>query len=233
MYCTRCGKKLNYNSRFCVECANEIANEAALASARAAECEKPTPAVQVPECDNAAPATQFAEAEKAAPAAQFTEAEKAAPVVQAPVCAELVPIAQSASSEKANVRPASAPTQNNGIGKAIASLVMSNVSFFISYLSVFFIIFAPELAFFMLISATPLAIISLVQGIKSIKIFKTFCRSGLKKPVATLVMGIVGLATAATALFIIFIFFIMFVAILAALSVDSYDYLTRIFVGLL
>lgn len=202
MYCTKCGKEINYDSRFCVDCAKELAIEATLAANRASVGSAPAQVTTAPEAEAVAAPTQ-------------TEAA-AAP-------AELVPVV--IDEVKTEVKAAPAPNSEiNGKGKAIASLVMSCVSFLLAYLSIFFVIFAPGLGVFMLIAATPLAIISLVQGIKCIKIFSSFARAGLKKPVATLVMGIIGLVTAATSLMIILIYFITFMGVLALLSSDSYYY---------
>ena len=192
MYCSRCGKEIDYDARFCVECAKELAYESALAASRAAEI-------------------------KAAKAAE-AEAEKAEAIPEEPIAnqapAYVVPVARPAGS--ANSAPVSSdPNEAKfGLGKAIGSLVMSNVAVFLTYFSIFAAIASPGFAMFLLFASLPLAIISLVQGIKSIKAFTSRSRAGYKKPVATLVLGIIGLATAALALLLFIIYFFMIVAII-------------------
>ena len=114
-----------------------------------------------------------------------------------------------------------------GLGKAIASTVMSNIgSLIISFAellvedSISFLdgtiavtnleqavsanIFS---SIFMMIFALGLAIPSLIMGIQSILTFARAKRGGGVVPVATLVLGIIGLATAASVLLTAFIVF--------------------------
>ena len=141
---------------------------------------------------------------------------------QAP--AYVVPVARPAGS--ANSTPVSSdPNEAKfGLGKAIGSLVMSNVAVFLSYISIFAAIASPGFAMFLLFASLPLAIISLVQGIKSIKAFTSRSRAGYKKPVVTLVLGIIGLATAALALIIFIIYFFAIIAIMELSSGYYYYY---------
>jgi len=194
MYCTRCGKEINYDSRFCVDCAKQLAYEATLAASRIEAEEKKN-------ADSAAPVAPNSEVALAP--AQASAVVEAPAVVAAPA--------------------ANAPAEpNNGLGKAIAALIMSNVGFFVGYFSIFFAIFAPGLGILMLLGGVALAVVSLIFGIKCIKTFTTFSRAGLKKPVATLVMGIISLATAAVSLLIFMIFFFVIMIAFAELSGGYY-----------
>jgi hypothetical protein len=99
-----------------------------------------------------------------------------------------------------------------GFGKALASTIMSVICYIFGIVAYIFAVVGstvtetdPEAALVMLVAAfvlhlvfaLPLAIIALVMGIKSIKLFK---RTVGKKPVATLILGIVGTYHAASTL---------------------------------
>ena len=110
-----------------------------------------------------------------------------------------------------------APSDENtdrmlGFGKALASTIMSVIGYIFGIVAYIFAVGGstvtetdPEVALVMLVAAfvlhlvfaLPLAIIALVMGIKSIKLFK---RTVGKKPVATLILGIIGTYHAASTL---------------------------------
>lgn len=93
-----------------------------------------------------------------------------------------------------------------GLGGAIASVVMSDIGCTLASVSIYFALIAIELGYLMLFSALPLLIISLIQGIKSIRIYRQCISSGCKKPVATLVLGIIGLVASAIGLLLVMLY---------------------------
>lgn len=95
-----------------------------------------------------------------------------------------------------------------GFGKALTATILGVIGFILSYVGFLLVIWqsigdVDSGAAFIVISI-PLAIIALIFGISSIKVFSS--RKNLRpKPVATLVLGIVGVASSAlTTIFIIF-----------------------------
>ena len=99
-----------------------------------------------------------------------------------------------------------------GFGKALASTIMAVIGYIFAIVAYIFAVGGgtitetdPEVALAMLIAAfvlhlvfaIPLAIIALVMGVKSIKLFMN---TKGKKPIVTLILGIVGTYHAASAL---------------------------------
>lgn len=122
------------------------------------------------------------------------------------------------------------PQQTSGgsevnLGKAIASTILSNIGFFMIYIS-FIIIGEVELSYgytssgsyggafvIMLIGIVP-SILGLVFGIQSIINFKETAITKNPKRIPVLILGISSVVMAGTALFITFIMFFMLVALL-------------------
>ena len=95
-----------------------------------------------------------------------------------------------------------------GFGKALTATIMGVIGFIVSYIGFFLVIWQnignTDSGTACIVISIPLAIIALILGISSIKVFSS--RKNLRpKPVATLVLGIVGVASSAlTTIFIIF-----------------------------
>ena len=121
------------------------------------------------------------------------------------------------------------PSTKAGFKRALASTIMSTIDIVIAVLAYVFAVGAVTMKYgsqfdsdvrvlavvfrclgaFSVLLAIVLGIISLVMGIRSIKTFIAVKRTGAKKPVATLVLGIVGTASSGFALLYALIAFIM------------------------
>ena len=100
-----------------------------------------------------------------------------------------------------NSAPMSIPlnTYPTGFGKALASTIMSGVAFLISYVCVLnssLSLFYADIHWIWYVLTLGLSIPALIMGAMSISHFKRCSRSGGKKPIATLVLGINGLVCA-------------------------------------
>lgn len=228
MFCTKCGKQIDYDAYVCDECA---AAEAAANAEEAVNEEVATPAVEneVMETPVAAPAPTPAPVEapiNQAPVYNQAPVNQApnynqAPVYQAPVYqapAYAAPVATPAAA------PADADNKMFGFGKALTSTLLGFFGFIFSIICfassavgggiIGFIFFYP--------AALTMAIISLIFGIKSISTFKARGRACCAKPIATLILGIVGVVLASLAFLYIFLGFITACAF--CMEYDSYGY---------
>ena len=207
MFCTRCGKKIDYDALVC----NECLMQEAVANAPAEE-EVAAPVLE--NTENVATDTE----EPAYTTAQ--EPVNPQPTYTAPNNQQYY-YNQNAYQNNAYQNPAYTPyttyqqpqpaaTTGNprmfGFGKALASSILG----FSAYLfSAFTLGFSESglggATIILLMMTLGMAIPSLVMGIRSIKTFTGAPKQGLPRPIATLVLGICGLSFAAIALFISFI----------------------------
>lgn len=230
MYCTKCGKQIDYDAPICLECTAVLAIQAkhAREAAKAeAEVSAPiiTPAPAVAEVTEQSvetadvnavidePAVAEPKGECVEPEAEITDlnVEVAEPEIEIPEAAAQ-PIAQpiyTAPAENISpVVPIYRPnTRKEGLGGAIASVVLSAVSAFFVGIGLGLIwsdiIFIGVIFFLMAVSA---AIVSIILGAKSIKTFKRVKNEGNPAPIATLILGIVGLASSAYAILVGFMY---------------------------
>ena len=142
MYCRRCGKEIDYDAEYCIEC-------------------------------------------------EGRDKEVVQPVYE-PVVVE--------PTNEANV-----PGRSEGIGKAITSTVLGFVSFLLAAISIGVVYDSIGVFIMMFIASIPFAIVSMVNGRKSIKVFQNAVTNRYPKPIATLVCGISGLCLGAFALTYLFI----------------------------
>lgn len=200
MYCSRCGKEINYESRFCVDCAYEIAHEANAAAKRAGTV---TGTVKLPssipenkqQTVNAAPCKHLAKEAAVAEIASL-------PAVS--VASEAEPQKCESISERNNAKV--------GLGKAIASLIMSESTWLLFLLgtimvSISYTYAEPVIGGFAFLASIPLSIISFIFSVSGINLFKRRSAADCKKPVATLVLSIIGLVNSAVYLLYMFIIF--------------------------
>ena len=94
-----------------------------------------------------------------------------------------------------------------GFGRALTSVILSAVGVVVALIFFFLACSGSGFALFMLFCALAPQIISLVLGIKSIKVFNRNKQEGRAKPVATLVLGIVGTVKSAVGMYIWIVFF--------------------------
>ena len=140
-------------------------------------------------------------------AAMRAQEENKAPEVEiqnqpAPQANEATPIAETV------YRYASEPAPSNqklGLGPAIAATVISEVGAMLAYIFYFVALYAPVPGMLLSIFlAGPMFVVSLILGISSIKCAKSAVG---RKPIATLILGIVSVVSAGfTALFIFLAF---------------------------
>ena len=216
MFCTRCGKKLNYESRFCVDCARKLAQDAALAKAEANAGELATdpdthPAV-IPSTsavrDTVTPDTNSAVIPSPTADGDSVTSDTNSAVITSPSAVG----DQNTSEKKTNI----VGTATKGLGKAIASAAMSEISLILAYGIVYLSVAMTPQGFILLLGALGLAICSLVFGILSITTFARCRKACGAGPIATLVLGIVGLATSALAIINILFFLFVILLIIAA-----------------
>ncbi len=203
MYCTRCGKKIDYDSFVCNEC---LAQEEALKNQVQSDVSEP--AVEVKE------ESEFVATVTDASAQEEIKTEPTGTNQQYYYSA---PGAAYNYQSQYNAQPSPAPIANPrmiGFGKSLASLILSVVGVIFSFIA--FIVAASEEAAagaVLLIMTLGMAIPALVLGIKSITNSSRVAAQKLPRPIVPLVFGIVGTATAGFALFYCFLTLIMLGAI--------------------
>jgi hypothetical protein len=185
MYCTKCGKQIDYDSPICKECVDAMATSA--------ESQQPAPV----------------EDEWEQPVVEQTEEKTLQPgesvEVVAPVTTYAAPSVAQPAENGSNPRM-------RGFGKALTSTILGFIGYFFAVFTMAMIssgegdVEIAGMIFFMM--SCPLAIIPFIFGLKSIGTFKS-TPAGTPKPIATLIMGIVGLSFAALSL--LFLFFAMIV----------------------
>lgn len=229
MYCTKCGKQIDYDSIVCNECkAAESANAAANEETVNANPE----VTEAPVC----------EIEETSPEALAETTEVTEEVLAEDTVSEEAPAAEEPAPEQnGNYENASAPLYANvinntadpkedpnnrmyGFGKALASTIVSSFGFLFSLLA--FATSATGLSIVGLVlfypGAIAMSVVSLVLGIKSIKAFRARCKQNCAKPVATLVLGIVGVVQAGFGLLYILLGFLI-ACTLAAIPIEYYE----------
>ena len=220
MYCTRCGKKIDYDAFVCNECVKQ--EQEAFAEVKA---EEPAPALEAtPETVTEEPVADTATAEPAQepvnPQPTYTAPNNQQYYYSNPNTSYQQGAAQNPYQNSAYTpyttyqqpQPTTGNPRMNGFGKALASTILGIFSYIFSFVAIEVAAF--ELAgsaVVLFLMALGMAIPSLIMGIKSIKTFTSAPKQGLPRPIATLVLGIVGLCAAAFSLFISFILFIAIV----------------------
>ncbi len=206
MYCTRCGKKIDYDSFVCNECR---AAEEALVNQSNEPVAEPAPEVKV-ESETVAPET-------AQPAAAPVEEPKTETANPTPTNPQYYYSAQSTSYAQyqapQNAQPVNAPVGNPrmiGFGKALASAILSVVGYIFALVAFFVAAegaVSSGLVLFMM--TLGMVIPALILGIQSIKTSARVASQNLPRPIPTLVLGIVGAAFSGLSLFYCFLTFIM------------------------
>ncbi len=196
MYCTKCGKQIDYDSPICKECVDEMA-------ASAAPVEAVEPAVE----QNVIEQSEIEQPVQ-------TELQPGESVEVAPATYTAQPTPPPAvypSAGGANLRM-------RGFGKALTSTILGFIGYFFSVFTMAMLATEdPDVAiaggvFFVM--SLPLTIIPLIFGLKSIGLFKS-TPAGMPKPIATLILGIVGLFFAALSLLFLSLALIILMGVLA------------------
>lgn len=196
MYCTKCGKQIDYDSPICKECVDEMA-------VAAAPAETVEPAVE----QNVIEQSEIEQPVQ-------TELQPGESVEVAPATYTAQPTPPPAvypSAGGANLRM-------RGFGKALTSTILGFIGYFFSVFTMAMLATEdPDVAiaggvFFVM--SLPLTIIPLIFGLKSIGLFKS-TPAGMPKPIATLILGIVGLFFAALSLLFLSLALIILMGVLA------------------
>jgi hypothetical protein len=196
MYCTKCGKQIDYDSPICKECVDEMA--VAAAPAETVEPEVEQNVIEQSEIEQPVQTElQPGESVEVAPAT-YTAQPTPPPAVYP-------------SAGGANLRM-------RGFGKALTSTILGFIGYFFSVFTMAMLATEdPDVAiaggvFFVM--SLPLTIIPLIFGLKSIGLFKS-TPAGMPKPIATLILGIVGLFFAALSLLFLSLALIILMGVLA------------------
>ena len=224
MYCTRCGKKIDYDAFVCNECVKQ--EQEAFAEVKA---EEPAPTVEAtPETVTEEPVAATAEPvqepaqEPVNPQPTYTAPNNQQYYYSNPNTSYQQGAAQNPYQNSAYTpytpyqpQPTTGNPRMNGFGKALASTILGIFSYIFCFVAIEVAAFElAESAVVLFLMALGMAIPSLIMGIKSIKTFTSAPKQGLPRPIPTLVLGIVGLSSAAFSLFISFILFIAIVALI-------------------
>ena len=199
MYCTKCGKQIDYDSPICKECVDEMA-------AAAAPTEAVEPTIELPVIEQS-------EVEQP----EQTELQPGESVEVAPITYTAEPAAQPAAQPAAN-----ATLRMRGFGKALTSTILGFVGYIFAAFTMGMLGAAMEdsdmaiagVVFFVM--SLPLTIIPFVFALKSIGLFKS-TPSWMPKPIATLILGIVGLSFAALSMLMLFFAFVMLAGLMAGI----------------
>ena len=196
MYCTKCGKQIDYDSPICKECVDEMA-------ASAAPVEAVEPAIEQ---------NVIEQSEIEQPVQTELQPGESVEVAPATYTAQPTPpptVYPSAGGANLRMR---------GFGKALTSTILGFIGYFFSVFTMAMLATEdPDVAiaggvFFVM--SLPLTIIPLIFGLKSIGLFKS-TPAGMPKPIATLILGIVGLFFAALSLLFLSLALIILMGVLA------------------
>jgi len=195
MFCSKCGKEINYDSPICLECISAMADEKAAAEEKKADAE---PAVN-----------EQQENKPEEPVYTYNPQPQPQPQLYVVPMAPAAPVAPQTGGKS---------TRMQGFGIALAGTIISAVS-------IFFMMFAFIGALSVTIMGTLFTMItigmcvtSLIFGIKSIKTFVSVKREGNPVPIATLILGIETIATAA----FVMLYSLLFLGI-ACIAISEYQ----------
>ena len=218
MYCTRCGKKIDYDAFVCNECVKQ--EQEAVAEVKT---EESAPALEAtPETVTEEPVADTATAEPVQepvnPQPTYTAPNNQQYYYSNPNTSYQQGAAQNSYQNpyQNNAYPPYTPYQPqpttdgnprmNGFGKSLASTLLGFFSYFFSAITLGIAeVGEPGATVLFLMMTLGMAIPSLIMGIKSIKTFTNAPKMGLPRPIATLVLGIVGISFTAIAFFICFL----------------------------
>ena len=196
MYCSKCGREIDYDSPMCLECTAMLAMQAK-ASREAAR-------VQIGSAPEVTP-TPVAPTVSAAPEIQTAEqaspiAETASPVNEPAFSVECGDISQSESALAVDLAPevkeTSVPkknTRNEGLKRAIIGCSMGWANILVVLMGVFSLIYGGISIGILPGVFVAFTVMALIFSIQSIKTFRRVRKEGNPAPIATLIVGLHGL----------------------------------------
>ena len=215
MYCTRCGKKIDYDAFVCNECVKQ--EQEAFAEVKTEVAEPVVEATVEPAVEEpVATATAEPVQEPVNPQPTYTAPNNQQYYYSNPNTgyqntayqnnAYQTNPYQNTAYTPYQPQPTTGNPRMNGFGKALASTILSFFGYCFALAAIEVAAFEmPGAAVIVLMMALGMSIPSLVMGIKSIKTFTNAPKQGLPRPIATLILGISGVSMAALALLLGFI----------------------------
>ena len=191
MFCSRCGKKIEYDSPICLECISAMAEE----SQRKENAEQAQPKVSE-ECIEACSENVYS-AQNNAYCGEYAQPQPCYNGNVSLFYSEQPKINTPVAVMGEQVEAGEKSTRMAGFGIALAGTIISFASIFLMFFSIVGLAVASAggvILFMLTIAST---VVSIVFGIKSISTFVSVKREGNPVPIATLILGINGLATAA------------------------------------
>lgn len=193
MYCTNCGKKIDYDAPLCDECRGRIARESAEAESVSFEA-----TVAVESVESEAMTEESEAAEESAATSEATDYT-----------------VESVARE--TVDPNYCDSRMKGFGMGLTSAILGFISYIWFFVSFFMIIgnleYDPGAAIVSSLLLTfmgaPAVVLSIVFGIKSISLFK---KSTGKRPIPALALGIGGVVLSGIGAFFMLIMLLVSMA---------------------
>ena len=198
MYCTRCGKKIDYDAFVCNECLQK--EEAAFVKV---ETETAEPAVQTVVVEE--PVATATEEPTYTP---FEKTVDPQPTYSAPNNQQYYYTNPNTAYTPYQTQPpvSGGNPKMRGFGKALTSAILSFASYIFSAITNGIAVSElPGATVVFLMMTLGMAIPALIMGIKSITTFTSAGKQGQPRPIATLILGIVGVAMTAITFLICFI----------------------------
>lgn len=240
MFCTRCGKELNYESRFCVDCAREIAREATLAKAKAdglpvddtkalserGDCEATCDICEssTHNCDSGLSASVAPSDElesETRPASEISgidgnnTAEASGTSNDTAIACLDDPIVVTSSSTAVSGSAVS------GLWKGILAVLAAGFAYLLLHITVNLSLIMTLMGLIMTVASIGNGIGAIILGVSCIKTFKRASAAKGKLPVATLVLGIIGIAYSAITLLLTLLCLFIILFIFAAFGAFS------------
>lgn len=224
MYCSKCGREIDYDSPMCLECTAMLAMQAK-ASREAAR-------VQIDSAPEVTP-TPVAPTVSAAPEIQTAEQASTVNEIATPVecgeisCSESAVVVAPTPETNETVAPKK-NTRNEGLKKAIIGCSMGWANIYVLLIGVFSLMYGGISIGILPGVFIAFTVMALIFSIQSIKTFRRVRKEGNPAPIATLIVGLHGLW------FVVFtiiyaLFWIVWFIIMGSLGVDynifDYSYL--------
>ena len=173
MYCSNCGKFIDYDAKLCKECEAELVKQTKSTDTTADQDVPPYQGDMPPYGTEVPPYGFYGQQGYYQP--------------------QMDPYSYSTEPDPTN--------RMYGFGKALTSTILSFFGFLFAYISVVLGAFEPEAGVVILLISLPCTVISFIFGLQSINTFRAR-KATCAKPIATLVLGIEGISTAGVAIFV-------------------------------
>ena len=196
MYCSKCGREIDYDSPMCLECTAMLAMQAkASREAARVQINSAPEVTPTPVAPTVSVAPEIQTAEQASPIA-----ETASPVNEPAFTVECGDVGQSESALAVDAAPevkeTSVPkknTRNEGLKKAIIGCSMGWANILVVLMGVFSLMYGGISIGILPGVFIAFTVMALIFSIQSIKTFRRVRKEGNPAPIATLIVGLHGL----------------------------------------